>query len=48
MMVRFDMVGVRVEVEFFEDRLEFSSFTGHEDVESDENALMTLIDENWD
>jgi hypothetical protein len=47
-MVRFDMVGIRVEVDFFEDHIEYSSFTGHEDVFSDEGGLLRLIDDNWD
>lgn len=48
LMVSFALVGVRVEVEFFIDHIEFSSFKGNEAVESDEKLLMILIAENWD
>ena len=47
-MVTFALVGVRVEVEFFVDHLEFSFFKGDEGVESDEKLLYDLIKENWD
>jgi len=48
LMVSFALVGVRVEVEFFTDHVEFSAFKGSEVVESDEKRLMALIAENWD
>jgi hypothetical protein len=48
LMVSFALVGVRVEVEFFADHIEFSTFKGSEAVESDETLLMKLIAENWD
>ncbi len=42
-MVTFALVGLRIEIEFFVDHLEFSAFRGNEDVDSDEKALMDLI-----
>jgi hypothetical protein len=48
LMVTFTLVGRRVEVEFFDDHLEFSYFKGNEDVSRDEKLLMALIAENWD
>jgi hypothetical protein len=48
LMVSFALVGVRIEVEFFDDHIEFSTFKGSEAVESDETLLMKLISENWD
>jgi len=47
-MVSFAVVGRRLEVEFFEDHLEFSTFDGDESVESDENLLWRMVDERWD
>ena len=44
--VTFTLVGVRVEVEFFVDHLEFSVFRGSEAVESDEKLLLDLIKEH--
>jgi len=44
--VSFALVGYRFEVSFFADHLEFSYFTGHEDVETDEALLMRLIDQH--
>ena len=44
-MVTLALVGLRIEVEFFVDHLEFSVFKGSEDVDSDEKALMELIKE---
>jgi hypothetical protein len=41
--VSFALVGYRFEVSFFVDHLEFSYFTGHEDVETDESLLLDLI-----
>ena len=46
--VSFALVGLRVEVEFFVDHVEFSYFSGHEDVISDESKLKKLIDEYAD
>jgi len=46
-MVSFTLVGVRVEVDFFVDHIEFSYFKGNEDVISDEKRLFELIAENW-
>ena len=47
-MVSFALVGQRVEVEFFVHGMEFSYFSGHEDVFVDESELKKLIDEHWD
>lgn len=44
-MVTLNLVGVIVEVDFFIDRVEFSTFTGDERVSNDERALMQLIEE---
>lgn len=44
--VTFTLVGIRVEVEFFVDHLEFSVFRGSEAVESDEKLLLDLIQEH--
>jgi hypothetical protein len=41
--VTLTLVGVRIEVEFFADHLEFSVFRGSEAVESDEKLLYDLI-----
>ena len=41
--VTLTLVGIRVEVEFFIDHLEFSQFKGSEAVQSDEKALYDLI-----
>jgi len=45
LMVSFALVGVRVEVEFFVDHLEFSYFTGDEEVYRDEAQLKRLIEQ---
>ena len=42
--VAFDMVGIRCEVAFFVDHIEFSTFKGDESVETDPIALLALID----
>jgi hypothetical protein len=47
-MVLFALVGARVEVEFFEDYIEFSQFRGSEGVDCDEAELRALIAELWD
>lgn len=44
--VTFTLVGVRVEVEFFVDHLEFSVFRGSEMIDSNEDALVALIKEH--
>lgn len=46
-MVTFTLVGYRVEVDFFEDDVEYSVFAGHEDVLTDEKELFSLIDRAW-
>lgn len=46
--VTFALVGYRFEVTFFIDHIEFSYFTGHEDVETDSNLLFKLIETNSD
>lgn len=46
-MVSLTLVGMRVEVDFFVDHIEFSYFKGNEDVISDEKRLFELIAENW-
>jgi hypothetical protein len=47
-MVSFTLVGVRVEVDFFQDHFEFSYFKGSEAVSSDRDTLMRLIADHWD
>jgi hypothetical protein len=42
-LVFFTLVGARVEVDFFVDRMMYRCFKGHEDVYVDENMLMGLI-----
>ncbi len=46
--VTFALVGYRFEVTFFVDHVEFSYFTGHEDVETDPRILFKLIETNSD
>jgi len=46
-MVSFTLVGVRIELDFFEDHVEFSVFRGTEEVETDMGLLADLIKENW-
>ena len=46
-MVSFTLVGVRIELDFFEGHVEFSFFKGTEDVETDMGLLAELIKENW-
>lgn len=48
LMVAFALVGVRVEVAFSVERMQFSYFKGNEDVLFDEKVLLDLIKENWD
>jgi hypothetical protein len=45
-LVFFTLVGVRVEVDFFVDRMTYRCFKGHEDVYVNEGELMSLIKEH--
>jgi len=45
-LVFFILVAIRVEVDFFADRMTYRCFKGHEDVYTDENDLMNLIKEH--
>jgi hypothetical protein len=47
-MITFTLIGIRVEVEWFADEVEFSYFTGDESVSADEQELLALIAANWD
>ena len=42
------LVGARVEVECFEDRIEYSVFTGDESVSTNIQDLIAVIDKHWD
>lgn len=44
-MVSFATVGLRVEIEFFEDHLEYSCFEGTEEVLDDKAELLKIIEE---
>lgn len=46
-MVTFTLVGCRVEVDFFEDHIEFSYFTGDESVHDDWAVMQGLFDKHW-
>jgi hypothetical protein len=46
-MVTFTLVGCRVEVDFFQDHIEFSYFTGDESVENDWAIMQGLLDKHW-
>jgi hypothetical protein len=46
-MVTFTLVGCRVEVDFFEDHIEFSYFTGDESVHDDWTIMQGLLDKHW-
>ncbi len=46
-MVTFTLVGCRVEVDFFEDHIEFSYFTGDEGVHDDWAVMQGLLDKHW-
>lgn len=48
LMVSFALVGIRIEVEFFEDELQYSIFKGNEDVLTDEALLYDFVNTNWD
>jgi hypothetical protein len=43
LMVTITLVGERIEIEFFDDHIEFSRFTGDESVERDVGLLFGLI-----
>ena len=43
MNVEIHLVGARLEVEFFEDLIEYSVFTGDESVEDDQVKLFDLL-----
>jgi len=47
LMVSFTLVGMRVELDFFDDHVEFSVFKGNEDVETDTAFLADLIKGHW-
>ena len=47
MRVTLTLVGVRVEVAFFVEEMQFSVFRGNEDVEVDEQLLHKVISQNW-
>ena len=47
-MVSFTLVGVRAEVDFFDDHIEYSLFTGNKEVLDDQHALIALIREQTD
>jgi len=44
-MVCFTLLRIRVELDFFDDHIEFSYFTGSEDVENDQKLLFGMIKE---
>ncbi len=44
-MVTYTLYGVRVELDFFDDHIEYSYFTGNEDVETDQALLFAMIQE---
>jgi hypothetical protein len=46
-MVSFTLVGARIELDFFDEHVEFSSFQGTEAVETDTELLARLIQEHW-
>lgn len=46
-MVTFTLVGCRVEVDFFEDHIEFSYFTGDEAVHDDWKIIEALLNKHW-
>lgn len=45
--VCFTLVGCRVEVDMFEDHIEFSYFTGDEGVHDDWRLMQSLFDKHW-
>lgn len=46
MMVEIHLVGIRLEVEFFDDHIEYSLFTGDESVEDNQKKLFDLLIEH--
>ena len=46
-MVSFTLVGLRIELDFFDEHVEFSFFKGNEEVETDTALLAHLIKEHW-
>lgn len=46
-MVTFTLVGCRVEVDFFEDHIEFSYFKGDEGVHDDWKVMEQLLNDHW-
>lgn len=46
-MVSFTLVALRIELDFFEDHVEFSTFKGDESVEDDSELLLDLIRRHW-
>jgi hypothetical protein len=44
-MVSFGLIGVRAEVDFFDDHIEYSLFRGDESVLDDQAALIALVEE---
>lgn len=46
LLVFFTLVGVRIEVDFFVDRMTYRCFKGREDVHVEEDVLMKLINEH--
>ena len=46
-MVTLTVVGARIEVDFFDDHIEFSVFEGDESVEDDPDLLFRIIRERW-
>ncbi len=45
LMVSIHMVGMRMEVEFFDDHVEFTTFSGDESVDRDQGRLFAMLDE---
>lgn len=45
--VTFTLVGCRVEVDFFEDHIEFSYFKGDEGVHDDWKIMEQLLNDHW-
>lgn len=45
--VTFTLVGCRVEVDLFNDHVEFSYFIGNEDVHDDWGVMQSLFDKHW-
>ena len=43
LMVTLNLVGERIEIEFFQDHIEYSIFSGDESVKSDEKLIFEMI-----